>query len=118
VVPNKDGTLIPNMYVSAALSVTPTEPVLHVPRDAVIRDGDTARVLVARGNNEFMPQNVRVGREVGGEIVILEGLSSGDRVVTSAVFLIDSEASLKASLARFDRDARSRDRLSSEAARP
>jgi membrane fusion protein, copper/silver efflux system len=106
VVPNKDGALIPNMYVSATLAGAQSEAVVHVPRDAVIRDGDTTRVLLARDDNRFTPKSVRLGREVGDEIVILEGLSSGDRVVTSAVFLVDSEATLKASLARIDRGGR------------
>jgi Cu(I)/Ag(I) efflux system membrane fusion protein len=114
VVPNKDGALIPNMYVSAKLAGAQSEAIVHVPRDAVIRDGDTARVLLARGDNRFTPKNVRIGREVGDEIVILEGLSKGDRVVTSAVFLIDSEATLKASLARIDRG----DRALSEPLKP
>jgi Cu(I)/Ag(I) efflux system membrane fusion protein len=114
VVPNKDGTLIPNMYVSATLAGTQLGSVVHVPRDAVIRDGETARVVLARGDNRFTPKSVRIGHEVGDQIVILQGLSNGDRVVTSAVFLIDSEANLKASLARIG----SGDRNPSEPSKP
>jgi Cu(I)/Ag(I) efflux system membrane fusion protein len=88
------------MYVSATLAGSDAGPVVHVPRDAVIRDGDEARVLLVGKDNRFTPRSVRTGREVGDEIVILEGLSQGDQVVTSAVFLIDAEANLRASLAR------------------
>jgi Cu(I)/Ag(I) efflux system membrane fusion protein len=98
----------------AALAGAESGPVVHVPRNAVIRDGDTVRVLLAHGDNRFTPKSVRIGREVGDEIVILEGLTSGDRVVTSAVFLIDSEANLKASLARID----SGDHTPSEPSKP
>jgi Cu(I)/Ag(I) efflux system membrane fusion protein len=90
------------MYVSATLAGRPSESVLHVPRGAVIRDGDSARVILARGNGRFTPRTVRIGREIGDDIVVLEGLAKGDRVVTSATFLIDSEASLQASLRRID----------------
>src|SRR5262249_31658300 len=87
-VPNKDGALLPNMYVSAALTGAESQRVVHVQRDAVIRDGETARVLLAGSDNRFTPRSVRIGREVGDELVILDGLAAGDRVVTSAVFLI------------------------------
>ena len=101
-VPNEDKALKPNMYVSAVLSGGAPAPVVHVPREAVIRDGDTARVIVERGANQFVPRAVQIGREVDGELVVLSGLTQGERVVTSAIFLIDSEASLRASLARLD----------------
>lgn len=101
VVANKDALLLPNMYVSATLTARRSQPVVHVPRDAVIRDGDSAHVILARGH-QFTPRDVRLGAEVGDELVVLKGLADGDRVVTSAIFLIDSEASLKASLARIE----------------
>jgi len=41
---------------------------------------------------------VTVGREVGEQVELLAGLSAGDRVVSSATFLIDSESRLQASL--------------------
>ena len=103
VVPNKGAPLLPNMYVSAMLAGTAGEAVVHVPRDAVIRDGssaDSARVLVALGEGRYEPRAVQLGREVGDELVIVSGLTQADRVVTSAVFLLDSEASLNAGLAR------------------
>jgi membrane fusion protein, copper/silver efflux system len=101
-VPNSDGALKPNMYASVTLSGGSDAAVLQVPRDCVIRDGSGARVLVALGEGRFVPRPVRLGAESGDAVAILEGVQAGDQVVASAVFLIDAEASLRSSLARFE----------------
>ena len=104
-VPNKDSELLPNMYVDAVVSGGSDEPVMHVPRDAVIRDGASDRVIVALGGGRFEPRRVQLGREAGDDIVVQSGLRQSDHVVTSAVFLIDSESSLRSGLARLDGSA-------------
>jgi Cu(I)/Ag(I) efflux system membrane fusion protein len=101
-VPNGDGALKPNMYANVTLGGAPGPPVLQVPRDCVIRDGAGARVIVALGAGRFAPRAVRLGAESDDAVAILEGVQAGDPVVASAVFLIDAEASLRSSLARFD----------------
>ena len=73
-----------------------------MPRDCVIRDGSGARVIVALGEGRFVPRQVRLGAESENTVAILEGVQAGDQVVASAVFLIDAEASLRSSLARFE----------------
>ena len=100
VVPNPNALLLPNMYASAVLMGAASEPAIHVPREAVIRDGARARVILAQPGGRFVPRAVRLGREIGNELVVLDGLAQGDRVVTSAIFLVDSEASVQASLER------------------
>ncbi len=99
-VPNPNALLLPNMYASAILSGAASEPAIHVPREAVIRDGARARVILAQPGGRFVPRAVHLGREIGNELVVLDGLAQGDRVVTSAIFLVDSEASVQASLQR------------------
>jgi len=101
-VSNSDGALKPNMYASVTLSSDSGAAVLQVPRDSVIRDATGARVLVALGEGRFEPRPVRLGAESDEAVAILEGVQAGDRVVASAVFLIDAEASLRSSVARFD----------------
>jgi membrane fusion protein, copper/silver efflux system len=101
-VPNSDGALKPNMYASVTLSGATAAPVLQVPRDCVIRDGAGDRVILALGEGRFVPRRVRLGEESDDAVAILEGVQSGDQVVASAVFLIDAEASLRSSLARFE----------------
>jgi Cu(I)/Ag(I) efflux system membrane fusion protein len=101
-VDNDDGALKANMYANVTLSGEASAPVLQVPRDCVIRDGSGARVILALGDGRFAPRPVRLGVESDDAVAILEGVQAGDQVVASAQFLIDSEASLKSSLARFD----------------
>ena len=97
---NEGQMLRPNMFARVTLLSTATEPVVHVPREALIRGGSIDRVVLSLGEGRFRDQAVSVGIESGDRVAILDGLSAGDRVVTSGQFLIDSEASLRASLMR------------------
>jgi membrane fusion protein, copper/silver efflux system len=97
--------LRPDMYVSAQITGPEEAPVVHVPLEAVIRGGRADRVVLALGDGRFATRKVTVGREAGDRVAILGGLSAGDRIVSSGVFLIDSEASLRSSLGRMDAPA-------------
>ncbi len=99
---NPGGRLRPGMYATATLFGAASARGPVVPTEAVVRTGDEAAgeaaVILALGEGRFRPQPVRLGEEGGGVVRVLSGLSVGDRVVTSAQFLIDSEARLAASL--------------------
>lgn len=97
---NPDLQLKPNMYAQVAVEVAPREGVVHVPSQSVIRTGRQARVVLALDEGRFRPAEVRTGLESGGRTEIIEGLSAGERIVVSGQFLIDSEASMDASLLR------------------
>jgi Cu(I)/Ag(I) efflux system membrane fusion protein len=97
---NPGWRLRPNMYAGVTLSSRDTEPWPAVPREALIRGGGPDRVVVVSGAGEFEPRAVTAGLESGSWIEIREGLEPGEEVVTSAQFLIDSEASLTGALAR------------------
>jgi len=97
---NPDLQLKPNMYAQVAVEVAPRESVVHVPSQAVIRTSRQARVVLALDEGRFRPAEVRTGLESGGRTEIMEGLSAGERIVVSGQFLIDSEASMDASLLR------------------
>ena len=97
---NPDLQLKPNMYAQVAVDVAPREGVVHVPSQSVIRTGRQSRVVLALGEGRFRPAEVRTGLESGGRTEIVEGLSAGERIVVSGQFLIDSEASMDASLMR------------------
>lgn len=99
---NQDFRLRPNMFASVTILGTATPPVVHVPREALIRGGRVDRVVVALEDNRFRVQPVRVGLESGGQVGIRSGLSAGDRVVVSGQFLIDSEANLDTALGRLE----------------
>ena len=97
---NPDEALKPNMYASVMIYGGPREDTLVIPVEALIRTGREERVVLALGDGQFGSRRVSAGMESGGWIEILDGLVAGDEVVTSGQFLIDSEASLKASLQR------------------
>ncbi len=97
---NPDETLRPNMYARVKLFASPRENVLSIPLEALIRAGDKDRVIVDLGEGRFDAREVVAGIESGDRVEIVKGLADGDRVVVSGQFLIDSEASLKASFTR------------------
>jgi Cu(I)/Ag(I) efflux system membrane fusion protein len=102
---NEDEVLRPGMFARVTLYGTETDPVVHVPREALIRGGSIDRVVLALGDGRFRAQAVQVGIESGDRIAIESGLSAGARVVTSAQFLIDSESNIDTALMRMDNEA-------------
>lgn len=98
--PNRGGRLRAGLYAQITL-LGPTESVLVVPSEAVIRTGQRALVYVASAEpGQFAPVEVRLGREVGDKLVVLQGLQAGQQVVASGQFLVDSEASMSGIVAR------------------
>jgi Cu(I)/Ag(I) efflux system membrane fusion protein len=98
-VANPGGKLKPGMYANLALSARGREGLL-VPAEAVIRTGERNVVILVEGEGKFRAVDVEVGMEAGSSAEIRKGLKAGDRVVVSGQFLIDSEASLRSTLAR------------------
>jgi hypothetical protein len=86
------------------LYTAPASDVLLVPREAVIRTGSEARVVLALGEGRFQPRPVMIAAEGDEQVAIGSGLQEGDEVVTSAQLLLDSEASLRAGLRRLSAD--------------
>src|SRR5262249_30648259 len=100
-VPNSDGRLKIDMYADVVFQAGEATPVIAAPASAVIDSGQQQVVLVAKGEGRFEPRPIKVGRRGGGYFEVLEGLSTGEEVVTSATFLIDAESNLKAALQGF-----------------
>ncbi|MGE0625697.1 MAG: efflux RND transporter periplasmic adaptor subunit [Pseudomonadales bacterium] len=99
---NPGAVLRPNMFSRVVIFGEATPPVVHVPREALIRGGRLDRVVLALGQGRFRSQPVEVGLESGDRVEIRTGLAAGDRVVTSGQFLIDSESNIETSLARLN----------------
>ncbi len=97
---NTDGSLRPESYVDVIFTHDVAKR-LVVPSEAILRNSTGAHVILALGEGEFSPQNVKTGYVSQGKTEITEGLSSGDVIVTSSQFLIDSESSLRESLNTF-----------------
>ncbi|WP_315984116.1 copper-binding protein [Aliamphritea spongicola] len=91
--PNPGLMLKPNMYAQVVISNLSDKPVLNIPREALIRVGDTDRVVLALGEGRYKSVNVVAGRNDGNRVEILEGIGKNEQVVTSAQFLLDSESS-------------------------
>lgn len=92
-VANGDGGLRPGMYATALVSL-PADASLTVPLEAVLPTGTSNLVFVNRGDGTFMPRAVLVGARSDSLIEIRQGLKSGDEVVASATYLLDSESNL------------------------
>lgn len=90
-----DGQLKPEMFVNASIEV-PLGERLAVPIDAVLDTGERQTVFVETAPGEFAPREVKVGRQADGQDEILSGLKTGEKVVTKANFLLDSESKLRA----------------------
>lgn len=94
--------LLPGMFAALSFTATAHKDTLLVPSEAVISTGTRNVVILAKDGGRFMPVDVEVGEEASGQTEILKGLQAGQKVVASGQFLIDSEASLKASVTRME----------------
>jgi Cu(I)/Ag(I) efflux system membrane fusion protein len=101
-VPNSDGALLPQLSASGSLEVGNQKAQLAMPASAVIDTGSRQLVYVETSPGTYAMRTVKVGSE--GEVVgdgsarwvpVLEGLTAGEKVVTSGSFLIDAEAQLR-----------------------
>ena len=99
---NRDGRLKPNMYAQVSIFGTLQPSALSIPREALIRAPGRDRVVISLGQGRFHVHEVMTGMESGDWVEIVAGIEEGDRVVTSAQFLIDSEASLAGSVRRLE----------------
>lgn len=97
---NRDAALRPNLSADVTVQATARGARLLVPRSALIHTGRRTAVVRALGRGRFEPVPVVAGRDYGDQVEIIRGVEEGDEVVTSGQFLIDSEASVRAS---FDR---------------
>lgn len=92
-VPNPEGRLKPGMYATVRLG-TPERTALTVPSQAIVNTGERRIVFVDMGGGSLMPHEVEIGRIAGDYSEVLAGLEPGQRVVTSAQYLLDSESNL------------------------
>jgi RND family efflux transporter MFP subunit len=101
---NRGGRLKPGMYANVEINAAPAGAGsgIVVPTNAVLDSGTEQVVFVAKGDGYFEPRRVKVGRRLGTDIEILEGIKEGEQVATQATFFLDSESQLRASLQGFE----------------
>ena len=100
---NPEEALKPNMYANVKIFGGAKTNILVIPMEALIRTGRNERVIVALGEGRFEARTVKAGIESGDWVEIASGLKAGEEVVVSGQFLIDSEASIKASINRMSK---------------
>ena len=93
--------LKPGMYAKVELSRMTRGDVLSVPNSAILDSGKRQLVFIDRGNGKFEPREVRLGERGEHYVEVVDGLKEGERVVTSANFLIDAESNLRAAIGSF-----------------
>ncbi|GEA60773.1 efflux RND transporter periplasmic adaptor subunit [Vibrio comitans] len=99
---NPDLRLKPNMFANLTIQPTSDDEALVIPRSSVIRSGGMARVVLAEGNGKYRSGRIELGREDTDSIEVLQGLEEGDKIVTSAHFMLDSESSINADFSRIN----------------
>jgi Cu(I)/Ag(I) efflux system membrane fusion protein len=92
--PNPGGQLKPQMFTNVEIKIDMGKK-LAIPDNAIIDTGTRQIVYVDKGEGLFEPREVMLGIRAEGFREVLKGLQAGDRVASSATFLIDSEAQLK-----------------------
>ena len=93
-IPNPGGKLKPQMFTNVEIKI-PIGKKLAVPDEAVLDTGMRQIVYVDKGEGNFEPREVMLGVRAEGFREVLAGLKAGEKVASSATFLIDSEAQLK-----------------------
>jgi cobalt-zinc-cadmium efflux system membrane fusion protein len=92
-VENRDGSLRPGMSATAWLTVgQDTGEVLAVPAASMQRLQERWIVFIPKSDTEFEMRQVGRGRDLGGEIEILSGLTTGETVVVDGSFLLKAQA--------------------------
>lgn len=100
-IPNTLENLKPDLYVKLkihAVGAPSAGPLLVIPENAILSTGNQNLVFVDLGEGKFEPRSLKMGKRGTDEVEVLSGLSAGERVVTHANFLLDSESKLKASI--------------------
>jgi len=97
---NSQLTLSPGMFVNVSVDVNLGKQ-LAIPVSGVLQSGTRQIVFVDRGNGYLEPRAVQLGPQENDEYIVLKGLHAGERIVTSANFLIDSESQLQAAIGSY-----------------
>lgn len=101
---NPKGDLKPSMFANVVIEGEDLGVYPVIPENAVLRGGRKDVVIIALGDGKFKPQEITLGGYSDGYYQVLDGLTKGSEIVTSAQFLIDSESNLRAAVSQFKND--------------
>ncbi|MCB9208512.1 MAG: efflux RND transporter periplasmic adaptor subunit [Ignavibacteriales bacterium] len=105
-VKNPNGELKPEMYANVEIEGRSFGKQPIISETSVIRSGKKNIVILALGEGKFKPVEVQLGGYSEGFYQVLEGLKVGDKIVTSAQFMIDSESSLRAAVNMYSNETK------------
>jgi membrane fusion protein, copper/silver efflux system len=99
---NPEGKLLPGMYANVTAKIDHGET-LAIPVEAAIPTGMRMLIFLDRGGGRLEPRFIHAGRQFTDSegqgqqryYEVLDGLKDGDRVVSSANFLIDAESQVQ-----------------------
>jgi Cu(I)/Ag(I) efflux system membrane fusion protein/cobalt-zinc-cadmium efflux system membrane fusion protein len=97
---NRGLALKPGMFVNVNFAIALGRH-LVIPESAVFHSGTRTIAFVDRGDGYLDPREIDVGARAGEDLLVLKGLKAGQKIVTSANFLIDSESQLQAAMGSF-----------------
>jgi Cu(I)/Ag(I) efflux system membrane fusion protein len=97
---NTELLLKPDLFAEVTIYAGKQVDAVVIPSEAVIRSGAKNQVFIVRGLGKFEPRQITTGLSSNGDVAVLEGLTAGEEVVTSAQFLIDSESRLHEATAK------------------
>ena len=97
---NPGEQLKPNMYANVKIYGGGKNDVIVIPLEGLIRTGRQDRVMISLGEGKFEAREVVAGIESGDHVEIISGIKDGETIVVSGQFLLDSEASTRASFTR------------------
>lgn len=99
-IPNPDVKLSLGMFVNVKLDLAIGRQ-LVIPASGLYQSGTRQIAFLDHGNGYFEPREIEVGARAGDDFVVTKGLKAGDRIATSANFLMDSESQLQAAMGSF-----------------
>jgi len=91
-VENPDGALKPGMFANFSIITGEAATAPAVPPEAIVYEGEQARVWVAGQGDTLALREIRTGRSRDGMVEVRAGLSAGEKVVTSGTVFIDRAA--------------------------
>ena len=97
---NPDMLLKPDMFADVTIHAQRKVDAVVIPMEAVVRSGEREQVFVVRGPGKFEPRAVKLGVSAKGMVQVIDGVATGEEVVTSSQFLIDSESKLREATAK------------------
>jgi RND family efflux transporter MFP subunit len=92
--------LKPGMFVNVTMNV-PLGRQLVIPASAALQAGAREIAFIDHGGGYLEPREIEIGPRLDDHMVVTKGLHAGDRIVSSANFLVDSEAQLQAAIGSF-----------------